>query len=80
MKASETDIDVPAPQKVVQMELIVQTRQKGADSWRDHGKPFPALFDEEARRYLKLVRVGYPGVDSQLVERSVIYSDRVVEG
>jgi hypothetical protein len=79
MDTHERSADVPVQEKIVQTELIIQTRQKDTDPWCSQGKPFPGIFQAAARSYLRLVRTGYPGLKSRMIERSVIHRDRVVE-
>lgn len=79
MDTHEEATDTSVSQKVVQVELIVQTRQKDTDPWHNQSPRFGGIFKEAALDHLRLVRVGYPGLKSRLIERSVIYSDKVVE-
>lgn len=78
--SSEAEAATSVQQEVVEVKLLIQTRRDDKDHWHNRGNPYPALFDEAARDYLRLVRTGYPGLQARLIERSVIHSDRVVEG
>lgn len=68
---------------MARVEAVVQSRVDNADPWGDEGvmrAPTPEAFDKAARKYLRLYRLNHPHMKSQLVKRTTIVLDEVLEG